>query len=454
MSYWKAIGVLALLIVGGYFAFEKLQTATPVDVVVAGKGDIRTFVEERAKTRLPHVYRITMPGDGRIMPISLVEGDSVAQGQLVAEMDQADLQTVVAESKARVEKLAAQIVENDDVRLENNALIQFDSFLESMVRTVESAEAQTRSSRANFEFSDSELKRKRPLAKTNAISDSELEEAELKKFESEIDFQKDVLTWRAIQAIHSGMLVGRESIEKYIEKKSLQRAVLLKEKAEAEARLEKSQRDMARGRMLSPVDGVVLKREVSNQRVIPVGQLLLEIGRLEDLEIEAEVLSQEVVDVNVGAAVEIYGPAIGKIPATGTVKRIYPQGFTKVSSLGVEQQRVLVIIGFDDEGLQRLKSAQRRLGADYRVRVKIFTDSRSDVLKVPLSAVFRAPDGGRRVFTVRDGIAHLIPVEVGLINDAEVEILEGIQAGEQVILTPETSLEDGTAVDATVRKRE
>lgn len=454
MSYWKIIGLLAVLIVGGYFAVDALQTPTPVDVVVAEKGDIRTFVEERAKTRVPHVYRITMPSDGRIMPITHVEGDAVAKGQLVAELDQADLQTAVAQTSAQVGKLAAQIVENNDARLENNALKQFDSFLESMVRTVESAEAQTRSSQANFKFAESELKRKRPLARTNAISDSKLEEAELQRLESEIDFQKDVLTWRAIQAVHSGMLVGRESIHKYIEKKTLQRDVLRQEKAEAEARLEKSQRDKARGRMVSPVDGIVLRREVSNQRVLPVGQLLLEIGRLEDLEIEAEVLSQDVVDIQPGAAVDIYGPAIGKTPVTGAVKRIYPQGFTKVSSLGVEQQRVLVIIGFDSASLQQLKSAQRKLGADYRVRVKIYTDSRSDVLKVPLAAVFRAPDGGRRVFVVRNGVARLVPVEVGLINDAEVEILSGIQAGEQVILTPETSLEDGIAVEATARQKE
>ena len=116
----------------------------------------------------------------------------------------------------------------------------------------------------------------------------------------------------------------------------------------------------------------MLERAFSDERQVTAGTVLLKIGRLENLEVEADILSQDVVNVKEKDPVEITGPAIGPTPAHGTVKRIYPAGFTKVSSLGVEQQRVKVIIAIDPPDLARLRN-QRDLGVDYRVRVRVFT---------------------------------------------------------------------------------
>ena len=199
--------------------------------------------------------------------------------------------------------------------------------------------------------------------------------------------------------------------------------------------------------MRSPVDGVVLDRLVSNERYLSAGTTLLEIGRLEDLEVEADVLSLDVVAAKVGDRVEIYGPAIGLPPARAVVARIYPAGFTKLSSLGVEQQRVKVILRFEPNELKRLLQ-NRRLGVGYRVRVKIFTADKTQALLVPRSALFRAADNSWRVFAVRDGRARLQTVEVGLMNDEQVEILKGLSENEPVVLAPESDLTDGTRVIA------
>jgi multidrug efflux pump subunit AcrA (membrane-fusion protein) len=118
----------------------------PVDVAVARMGRIRTYVEERAKTRLPVVYRITMPLDGRILPIDLKERDAVTAGKVVARLEAADFDTAVAEGAARLQRLQNMIVENQDNRLENNAIRGFDEFLKSMAAAVESARLQTTSS--------------------------------------------------------------------------------------------------------------------------------------------------------------------------------------------------------------------------------------------------------------------------------------------------------------------
>ncbi len=201
--------------------------------------------------------------------------------------------------------------------------------------------------------------------------------------------------------------------------------------------------------MRSPVDGVVLNRYISNERFLSAGTTILEIGRLEDMEVEADVLTLDVVAAKVGDEVEIYGPAIGKPSARGTVTRIFPAGFTKISSLGVEQQRVKVIIRFAEEDLKRLLT-ERGLGAGYRVRVRIFTGEAPQALIIPRSALFRSANSDWQVYVIRNGIARIQAVEVGLLNDEQAEIEKGLKEGDLVILAPESSLADGARVVANV----
>jgi len=205
------------------------------------------------------------------------------------------------------------------------------------------------------------------------------------------------------------------------------------------------------------VDGIVLARERTNEQYLPAGTELMRIGRLEDLEVEADVLSQEVTAVKVGDPAEVSGPSIGSQPATATVRRIYPAGFTKISSLGVEQQRVKVILGFEPKELQRLlhpADGQQGLGVDYRVRVRIFTKERSGVVVVPRSAVFLKASGDWAAYVVDNGRARLTDVQVGLMNDEQVEIVKGVNSKDVVILAPETNLKDGDRVKLTVEKRQ
>ena len=217
----------------------------------------------------------------------------------------------------------------------------------------------------------------------------DLEQAVLAQVQSDVDYKQDQLVHAAMVAVGAATDLLPRMVRQYIDRKGLSGNVLRKQQAEAEARLQEVLQEQQRGTMRSPVNGVVLDRLVSNERYLTAGTALLEIGRLEDLEVEADVLSLDVVGAKVGDRVEIYGPAIGRRPAQGVVARIYPAGFTKVSSLGVEQQRVKVIVRFAGDELRRLL-ADRRLGVGYRVRVKIFTAERSQALLIPRSALFRA----------------------------------------------------------------
>ena len=136
-----------------------------------------------------------------------------------------------------------------------------------------------------------------------------------------------------------------KGVEQYIKRKVLSHAVLEKQWAEADVNRRQIEKNQDRSAMKSPIDGVVLERAMSDERQVSPGTVLLKIGRLEELEIEVDVLSQDVVHVKVGNSADVYGPAIGAEPARAVVKTIYPAGFTKMSSLGVEQQRVKIVLG-------------------------------------------------------------------------------------------------------------
>ncbi|MHB8900432.1 MAG: HlyD family secretion protein, partial [Thermoguttaceae bacterium] len=184
------------------------------------------------------------------------------------------------------------------------------------------------------------------------------------------DLAQDELVLRITKALTVAIEIVPEMIDQMIKDKSLADAVLRKQRAEAAAALEQVKLRKQRGTILSPVDGVVLRRYVSDEGFLGAGEPLLEIGRLEDLEVEADLLTIDVVQAKVGDAVEIYGPAVGSVPARGRVARVYPAGFTKVSSLGVEQQRVKVIVAIDPGDL-RLLAGERRIQVGYRVRARI-----------------------------------------------------------------------------------
>ena len=129
-----------------------------------------------------------------------------------------------------------------------------------------------------------------------------------------------------------------------------------------------------------------------------------------------------------GDPAEIYGPAVGTDPLKATVKatveRIYPTGFTKISSLGVEQQRVKVILRLDAADAQRMVDGEggRRLGVDYRVGVRLITDQKPAAVIVPRSAIFRSADGSWRTFVVRGRTVHSQPIQLGITNDRHVEV--------------------------------
>jgi len=443
-NVWVIAIVVVVILVAAWGVAGWFSADVVVDVAPARTGPIRTFIDEQAKTRLPKTWLITMPYSGRIEAVTLAEGDTVREGQLVARIVPVDLEHTLQEAQAVVDRLDASIAENAYSEVEKTALKQALEFVKSMNDTVEMARERVKAGQARADYAEKNLGRVRELVASRTVPQDELDRAYLDHVQASVNLAQDRLVLSATESMAAATNLLPTMISQYIQGKSYTEAVLKKQRAEADVRLRKVQEDHRRGQMISPINGVVLRRHVSNERFLPAGKLLAEIGRLEDLEVEAEVLTLEVVDIAEGDPVEIYGPAIGPKPARGYVHTVYPAGFTKVSSLGVEQQRVMVIVRFAEGELARL--LKRGLGVGFRVRVRIFTAEKAETLVVPRAALFRGDDGTWQVFAVRDGRARRQQVEVGLMSDQQAEILGGLKAGELVVLAPESSLEDGMRV--------
>lgn len=442
-SWVMLLTAVAVVAVAG-IAWSQFGEGMPVEAQPATVTPIAEFVIERGKTRLPKTYLITMPYAGRIEAIGLKEGDAVKAGQVVARIVPRDLELELRIAQESVDRLKAAIAEKKDISVENTLYKQTLSYEAAMEKTVEAAKDRRRASRAKLDFVARREQRLKSLPQ--GVTEQELESAELARVEADVDQTQDEFLVAISEALYRATDMADVLVTNYITRKTgPEREVLEEELSEAQARLEQAQQKVERGEMTSPVNGTVLERHVDNERYLPAGELLLEIGDLSTMDIEAEVLTQDAVQVRQGNTVEIFGPAVGDQPIRGTVTQVYPAGFTKVSSLGVEQQRVRVIVGLSPSDLQRLVT-ERGLGVGYRVQVKIITLEKEQVLTIPRSALFRNSAGRWQVFAVRNGRAQLQDVEVGLMNDERVEIVAGLEEGTPVVLAPETDLTNGTRV--------
>ncbi|MFZ1363549.1 MAG: efflux RND transporter periplasmic adaptor subunit, partial [Brachymonas denitrificans] len=189
----------------------------------------------------------------------------------------------------------------------------------------------------------------------------------------------------------------------------------------------------------APVDGVVLRRMVESAAPVPVGQPLMEVGDAAALEIESDVLSTDAVRLapGMGARILRWG---GEGVLQATVKRVEPGGFTKVSALGVEEQRTRVVLDFASPHAQ-----WERLGDGYRVEVQFLVQRKDNLLQVPASALFRAGEGWA-VYRIGQGKARRTLVKLGLRSATVAEVLEGLKEGDQVIVQPDDRIREGTRI--------
>ena len=386
LIFWLIL--VGLLFAGMVYAFW--PRSIPVDIAPVEIGKMSVQIEEEGETRVKDIFIVSVPIAGDIDRIDLEAGDQVVSGQTVL---------------AHIKPVSSPSL---DPRTEAQRRASVDA-ARSAVRL---AESEIESLAADFNFLAAERDRLKQLYDKGYASKAAFEKA-------------DAAVDTAIAALHA---------------------------AEARLGVRRSELQMARASLMqtfgrvdhgdhidlkSPIDGVVLLVNRESEGPIVQGTSIMEIGNVDEIEIISDLLSEDAVQVNIGDHVEISG--WGGDPISARVKRIEPFAFTKISALGIEEQRVNVIIDLDST------DDADRLGHGYRVDVGITIWSAEDVISIPMTALFRH-DNEWTVYVIEMGRAKLRQIEIGHLNARRAEVLSGIQPGSFVIEHPSNRIRDGVKI--------
>ena len=376
------------------FVYVLLPDPVPVDVGRAERGPMLVSVDEEGETRIKDIYTLSAPLAGRLLRLPVKVGDIVVKDRTpVASI--LPVSPSFLDQRTRSELRAAAAAAEAGVGL---------------------AEADRARMAAEVRFAESSLERAQKLAETATISQTALEKAVL-------DYDT---AQAALRQAEANLELRRHELESA-------RARLIEPDA-----LPDYDQPSCCIVLYAPVDGRVLKMVQESEAVIAAGTPLVEIGDPANLEIVVDLLSSDAVRIKTGAAARVEG--WGGPPLKAKVRRIDPAGFTKVSALGIEEQRVTTVLDLLDSS-----DRWRALGHDFGVFVRIEEWSDDAALRVPLSALFRA-GGDWAVFRVADGKAALTIVELGHRNDEHAEVLGGLDEGAPIILYPSDQVSDGVAV--------
>ncbi len=392
-AFWT--GAAILLVVLLVLAFR--PTPVPIDTGETWRAPMQVTVRDEGHTRVRDEYIVYAPISGQLQRVSFKPGASVTAGQVVARIQPGEPAFLDARERA-VAQAAVRAAE---------------AGLSGARAELERAEAQER-------FATVDLARIESLRERNLVSAEALDQARLA-----------LRTAQATRGTAADNVRVRE--------------------AELEAaRIRLTRPPEAGGEpvaVLAPVSGRVLRVPRESAGVIAAGQEILSLGDPNELEVVVELLTTDAVLVEQGAEVIIEDWSRLREPLAGRVRLVEPYGFRKISALGVEEQRVNVIVDFTGPPAE-----WRMLGHGYRVEAAIVTWRADDVIQVPVSALFR--DAGRwALFRIDSGHALLTPVEIGRDNGQAAQVLSGIEPGTPVILYPGQEIEPGTRVEPRPQSR-
>ena len=380
--------LMVIAVVIGLLAMWLRPAPVRVDVARASRGPMRVTVDGEGKTRVHDRYVVAAPVAGRLRRITLRRGDNVVQRQLIAEI--APLPLAPLDPRQRAEAVGR-------VRAAEDARAEADRMVERY--------------KASYEQARRDLKRSETLAREGVVSRQEVEEAETAVATS----------LREYEAVRSRAERAAHDVE-------VARAALLA-----------VNRSPATGtvKVQAPTDGRVLRVLEESERVVSAGTPLLELSNPSKLEAVIELLSMDAVKVVPGASVLIENWG-GPKALEGRVRSIEPSAFTKVSALGIEEQRVNVIVDLLELGTT--------LGDAYRVEGRVVIWETKDALRVPMSALFRRGETWS-LFRVENGVAELQDVEIGHLTSSHAEVKSGLEEGAVVITHPSKDISEGTRVE-------
>lgn len=390
----KIIIPLLVILIAAALIYGFLPKPIAVKTVAVSRGLLQVVIEEEGKTRLKDRFQISAPVAGTLNRLNWKVGDSIQAGQKLFEI--APLKSVLLDPRSKV-------------KAEDRVAAAKASF--------RSANAKVLSDLANAEFAQSEFRRIKQL------------------------YDKQLISRRALDRSVAEQNRTRATLES--SRYAAERArYLLAEARDVLKQFTLQGEEISGERVVihSPVDGQIIAVDKKSARAVTTGQVIVEVGNASVLEVVVELLSADAVRIQVGMAVEFdcWG---GEHSLTGRVRIIEPVGFTKVSALGVEEQRVRIIADITSPTKQ-----WKRLGDGYRVDAKFILWQGHDVLQIPENALFRYQDGWAVFVAGENNRADLRSVKPGQRNGLYAQIISGLNAGEKIIIHPDEQIMDGRKI--------
>jgi len=387
----RALVALVLVALTALFVIALQPQPVPVDVAAVDRGAVEVVVDEPGRTRVIDRYVVSAPLAGNLARVELHASDLLTEGQVVARL--VPLAPPLLDARTRTEAQAR--------------------LAETRARR-EQARFSIAHARELLEFAAREAARQRQLAAQGSVPPREMERAVMEE-----------RTRRGeITSLEFGLRVAEHEVR-------LAEATL--------GRLEARPTDGPQGiEVTSPVAGVVLRVVRESAGVVSPGEPILEVGDPGALEIVTDVLTSDAVRIAPGAAVRIDG--WGGEPLEGRVRLVEPSATTRVSALGVQEQRVNVVIALESE-----RERWHALGDGYRVETHVSVERRDDAIRVPASALFRTGETWA-VYVVDGPVVRLRSIEVGLRARDVVEVSSGVELGDRVVVYPGERVVDGVEV--------
>jgi HlyD family secretion protein len=389
-----SLGLMTLGVILGAAWLVMRPSATMVDASRVESGPLSVTVESDGWTRVKDLYYVNAPVGGRLLRVLKKSGDAIKAGEVVASIEPSEPTFLTSRDVNQAKATVAVAEANRD-----------------------QAKADLQRAKTETEYARYTYKRTKELNKSGYYSTEKLEEAELSL---------------------KTKIAAQESSEKTLAAKEMD---LAKAKAEQQqpnsvTTYKPSAADCVN--VTTPVDGRVLYVTQESETIMAPGATIMQVGDPTRMEIQLEMLTEDAVKVKPGAQARIEqwgGPMI-----KGKVRLVEPYAFTKTSALGIEEQRVNVIVDFDEP-----YENWRQMAHAFKVVTKIVWWESSDVLKVPMGAVFRQRNRWA-VYVVEDGVARLRFLEIGHTTTLEAEVVTGLREGDIVIVHPGDRVRDGARV--------
>lgn len=430
---------ITILSVSLIIFFINYENKIDVKTIKVIKGNIKEYISEDAKTIFDKEYEISSTISGDIEPLKFEIGDNIKKDQIITNINTFYSKQNLKEILEKENEIKALINNLDKQNPRSEDFKEIKLIIEELENRLKQSEKQIQISKINYEKSKDFFNRQKELKNQESITDLQYNEAKTSFEISKKQFEISKLEKENILKNISLQKNNYEKLKERINDNEFQKKALFSQIEQLNIQKNINKNNLKKMSIYSPVSGVITDIFLKDLTTISSGTKIIKISDPKSIEIESDILSDEIFKIKKGQKVEISGKSLNDKTIIGYVKKVFPSGFTKISSLGVEQQRIKIRISFDNKNIN-LKSGTN-------LDIKIIVNENNNTIIVPERSIFK--DNNKwKVLSVDNKKVVLKEILIGLKNDDFVEVLKGLSVNDIIIEEPNNNIKEGSLVNS------